>query len=205
MKKTIYLIRHSQPDFPGGVRLCLGRRTDLGICEEGVAKTEKLREYLKDIIEKAGVIYSSPLKRALETATVIANREYRVIIDDEISELDSGEWDGLDFGIIREKYKDLFIRRQEDMSLAPPGGEEFEDGAMRMSNALRRISRESDKDTIVVIAHSGINRAFLCKVTDTPYKDNRKLQQEYTSVNIIEYDTETDEFKVKEIGHEEPC
>ena len=62
----LYLIRHAEPDFPGGVRRCLGR-TDLPLGELGRLRAALLALELEG---KARRVYTSPLRRAAETAAV---------------------------------------------------------------------------------------------------------------------------------------
>ena len=202
--KHIYLIRHARPDFPGGIRLCLGRKLDLPICEEGGRKAQKTAEYIRKCIGKpVSVVYSSPLLRALQTARIIGGKDARIVTDEEIIELDNGEWDGLSFEEISRRYPDLFESRKDDMSICPPGGESYHHGADRMKAALKRLAAADPEENIVVVAHSSINRGFLCCLIGLPYKYNRNLPQEYACVSRIDYDPDNDRWTVKEIGHEE--
>ena len=203
MKKTILLIRHSRPDFPGGIHLCLGRDNKIGLCEEGRKKALALKEWLKRDIRKAGVIYASPLKRTMETARILAGDLVPVVPVEGLIEMDAGEWDGLDFQTIRSRYPELFEKRGEDMSIPPPGGETFAEASLRMRRAFEELAEHTENDLLIAVAHSGINRAFLCDLTGTAYKDNRTIPQNYNSVSTILFDTDTKAFECKEAGNEE--
>ena len=61
---TLYLIRHGEPEFPGGLRLCLGR-TDLPLSILGRLQAALTAAGLRG---RVSAVYSSPLKRAAETA-----------------------------------------------------------------------------------------------------------------------------------------
>ena len=61
--KRCYLIRHCLPDFPGGQRYCLGR-TDFPLGAEGLAQAEEVASALPSVAR----VYSSPLRRAVQTA-----------------------------------------------------------------------------------------------------------------------------------------
>jgi len=202
MKKKILLIRHSRPDFPDGVRLCLGIRTDIGICGEGREKARRLRDVLFNEIAEAGAIYSSPLKRAVETAQELSGEEVPLMIEDGLKEMDAGEWDGLDFNTIQKRYRELFEERGRDLSIVPTGGEEFPDGSERMRKTLKKIAASSGSGMIIAVSHAGINRAFLSDVTGIPYKDNMTIPQEYTSVNVLLYDMENDIFECIKTGYD---
>lgn len=194
MIRKILLIRHAQPAFPGGTHLCLGRRTDLNIGQEGRYESERLHKEIADIIEKERIIYTSPLKRAYMTAEILAGAEAEIIIEEQLVEMDTGEWDGLDFDTIRDKYPGHFAQRKDDQSFPPPGGDGFEDAAERMKRTLIRLVEKHNGDTLIAVAHSGINRAFLCSILGISFKDNRRIPQEYASYNRIYIDTEKQQF-----------
>ena len=64
--KLIYLIRHAHPDYPGGVKMCLGRKNDLPLSPRGFEQAQALSRYFRDIPLEA--VYASPLLRAQQTA-----------------------------------------------------------------------------------------------------------------------------------------
>ncbi|HLO28758.1 MAG TPA: histidine phosphatase family protein, partial [Anaerolineales bacterium] len=66
----LLLIRHGENDFVKTGKLP-GRLPEIHLNERGQKQAAALGEALKDVPLKA--IYSSPLERAIETATPIAN------------------------------------------------------------------------------------------------------------------------------------
>ena len=195
MKKKIILIRHARPDFPGGKFLCLGRNTDIGICQEGRRSAEALGEELADAVRSAGIIYSSPLKRAQETARIIAADRAEVRTADGLTEMEVGEWDGLDFETIQERYRGLFEAREHDFSIPPPGGEEFRNASVRMRETLRTLVRSAQKDIVIAVSHSSSLRAFLCDVFGIEYRDNRTIPLDYVCTQSVFYNTADDVFE----------
>ena len=51
--KMIYLIRHAHPDYPGGVKMCLGRKNDLPLSPVGFEQAESLRRFFSAIFRTA--------------------------------------------------------------------------------------------------------------------------------------------------------
>ncbi|HLH63561.1 MAG TPA: histidine phosphatase family protein [Ktedonobacteraceae bacterium] len=91
----LYLIRHGQADGlqPG----IIGSITpDSGLSRLGITQAERLRDRLATTGEiQADVLISSPLKRARETADIIAPAlDLPVLVDDEVQELNLGECEG---------------------------------------------------------------------------------------------------------------
>ena len=100
--RKIYFIRHGLPHFPGAIGYCLGAADfpldtlgRLQACQTGYGlKAERL------------TVFSSPLKRACDTARHISPEP--VVIGD-LREMHAGDWDGLSFREIKEKWPELAV------------------------------------------------------------------------------------------------
>lgn len=150
--KRVYLIRHAQPEFPGGKRMCLGI-TDLPLSAEGQVQAKAMAAALPSVT----AVWSSPLVRAVQTAEAIG---LPVRILEDLRELNAGEWDGLTFEKIRELYPELYAARRDNRNLPPPGAEDFAAGTARFRQAMDQAARESEGN-LAVIAHGGIIARFL--------------------------------------------
>ena len=84
----IYILRHGQTVWNKS-RLLQGSR-DIELCEDGRSVARERRDQLKDV--DFDVIYSSPLKRAYETACIIrGDRDIPIIKDARLREINFGE------------------------------------------------------------------------------------------------------------------
>lgn len=144
--KSILLIRHGEPDFPGGRRMCLGR-TDLPLSALG-----RLQAALLGLALKPAALYSSPLRRAVQTARPMGGP----IELAGLAERDAGEWDGLAFEEIRSRWPELWERRGSQPGLPMPGAEP--DGA-----ALARFKAAVDSlpDGAAAVSHAGVIGLYL--------------------------------------------
>ena len=136
MAGLIYLIRHGEPAFLQGQKLCLGNKSDPPLSEEGVRQAKAL----KSCFQRNEAVYCSPMVRCLQTAKYIFDRE--PVKNPELAEMDMGRWDGLTFHEIRESYPETYARRGLDWSLPASGGECLEDAARRAQKAILGISDE---------------------------------------------------------------
>ena len=178
----VYLVRHGEPEFTGGERRCIGR-TDLPLSERGRRQASDLAAYFSD--KNITSVYHSYLARAKETAQVLSGAKYPVIQADGLEEIAMGEWEGLTFGEIREKYPEIYERRGTDiMRIAPPGGENFTEALSRFSCAVKRIINE-DKGNVVIVGHAGINKVFLCGTLGLNYNEMTEMAQPYGCVNTL--------------------
>ena len=150
--KKVYLIRHGLPDFPGGKRMCIGT-TDIPMGEKGFQQAAEMAKKLPPVTS----VFSSPLTRAVQTAQAIG---LPVAIRDDLREMYAGEWDGLTFDEIRQRYPELYAARFHDLTIPLPGAEDHAKGLTRFKEAMEEAAKQSPGD-FAVVAHGGIIAQFL--------------------------------------------
>lgn len=150
--KTVYLIRHGLPDFPQGKSMCLGT-TDIPMGEAGLRQAAHMAKNLPPVT----AVFSSPLTRAVQTAEAIG---LPVTVLPGLRELHAGEWDGLTFEEIRQRFPQLYSARATDPSLLPPGAEDPAQGLTRFRSALEQAADMAPGD-FAAVAHGGILSQFL--------------------------------------------
>lgn len=166
MPAKLFLVRHAEPFFPEGERVYLGRRLDYPLSEKGRMQARETAEELS----KEGVVrvYSSPMKRCLETAAAIAEAcGCGVTVMDELTELDPGTWEGRRARDIRLEYGERF---ENGSCFPPPGGESDESGAERIEAAFGTIMKT--QGNAVIVSHGGLIRIMLSLMTGI--SDSRK-------------------------------
>ena len=151
MKKG-YLIRHGLPDFPGGKGMCIGT-TDIPMGEKGLQQAAQMAKILPPV----AAVFSSPLTRAVQTAQAIG---MPITVIDDLREMYAGEWDGLTFDEIRQRYPELYAARFHDLTLPLPGAEDHAAGLAQFRGAMEEIAAQSPGD-FAVVAHGGIIAQFL--------------------------------------------
>ena len=171
--KKVYLIRHGLPDFPGGVGMCVGT-TDIPMGEKGLAQAAQMAKKLPPVT----AVFSSPLTRAVQTAEAIG---LPVTLIHDLRELYAGEWDGLTFPQIRERYPELYAARANDLTLPLPGAEDHKAGLARFTAAMEQAAQAAPGD-LAVVAHGGIIAQFLQHISGTWYKPD------YTEIIPLRYE-----------------
>ena len=159
--KNVYLIRHGLPDFPGGKGICIGT-TDIPMGEEGLQQAAQRAQMLPPVT----AVFSSPLTRAVQTARAIG---LPVTVVEDLREMHAGEWEGLTFAEIRQRYPELYAARANDLTLPLPGAEDPKEGLVRFTAALGHCAATAPGD-LAVVGHGGIIARFLQKLTGTWYK-----------------------------------
>ncbi len=101
IKTIIYIIRHAKSI--ANENGLFGGITDYELSKEGLKQAENLSLRLKNY--EIDSIYSSPLKRAIQTikpTAIMKNKE--VIIIDDLREINVGTWENVLRSDLREKY-----------------------------------------------------------------------------------------------------
>src|SRR6202008_369790 len=107
-------------------------------------------------LASAGIdaIVASPLQRTARTAEeVAAVTGVPVLTDEGFRETDFGAWEGLTFAEVRERWPSELTTWLADPSVAPPGGESFDQVSERVTAALHRILAERAHPTVLIVSH----------------------------------------------------
>jgi len=94
MKTRLIFVRHAEAE--GNVNRRFQGWTDGELTEKGHIQAQKVAKRLKD--EKIDVIYSSSLKRTMQTADYISKiKNLPIIRTDKLKEINGGDWENVSF------------------------------------------------------------------------------------------------------------
>lgn len=156
----LFLLRHGQTAMSRADVFC-GRRLDPPLTAEGTAMAEAFAASHRDTQWTA--IYSSPLQRALATATPLA-RALGLAIEtrDDLAEIDYGQWDGKTADEVAREHRVEYERWTADPAWNPPtGGEMAVALAQRMTRVIEEIDLAHDGN-VLVVSHKASIRVALC-------------------------------------------
>ena len=131
-------------------------------------------------------VYSSPLERAVDTATPIATLlGLPVVTREDFLEIDFGRWTGRTFDDLDTDPG--FGRFNTMRSCAPvPGGEFMLQAQTRMVLGLEALRAAHEGQPVVVVAHGDLIRAALAHYAGVPLDLMRRLTVDLASVSIVE-------------------
>lgn len=158
------LIRHAEPDET--VRgLCYGS-LDVRLSKTGRKQAEALAADLAQV--DASAVYTSPLRRARETAAAIAARKRMPVLPiDHLCELDFGDCEGRSYDEIASTMPDLYTRwMTAPTTVTFPNGEDFAALSRRVTKAAARIRSDGAGRTSIVVTHGGVCRALLAEALE---------------------------------------
>jgi len=173
MKTKLIIVRHAEA-VGNKIREFHGW-TDEGITEKGKLQASIAAERLKNI--HVDVIYSSSMKRTMETAGYIAEAKNLPIIPvDDLKEINGGLWEGMTWRELARKYPDEYdIWENKPHLLQMPEGESMEGFQQRVVSAVMRILEKEAGKNILIVTHGTVIRVLLCRFKELPLEDMVKI------------------------------
>ncbi|KXO91143.1 phosphoglycerate kinase [Tsukamurella pseudospumae] len=179
----LILLRHGQT--PASVGRLYSGRGNPSLTELGREQAHAAADLLRDTHIDA--ILSSPLDRARQTADAVnATRGLTVEVEDGLIETDFGAWEGLSFGEARERDPELHGRWLGDTSVAPPGGESFDEVHGRVTALLQRVTVEHPGRTVLLVSHVTPIKTILRIALDVGPQLLYRLHLDLASISIAD-------------------
>ncbi len=135
-------------------------------------------------------VYSSPLRRALDTACTIADAlNLPVICDDRLKEYDCGLIAGMTFEELGVAYPEVARRwREDEQRAALPGEEGLEGFVQRVTGAMKEISlAHADRAEVVVVTHGGVLSNYLSGLLRLDLAKRQPWTFDNASLSIVDF------------------
>jgi len=192
MNTTITLVRHGETKWNtlGKFQGC----TDIHLSNEGIIQAQHLR---KRFLNSFDHIYTSPLKRAIQTAEIISKGSNTTpIVELHLREINFGEWEGLTIKEIEENFPEKFTKWRNDELDGPLCGGDLsiKNASIRAKKAIIETAKKHQGENIIIVAHGGIIKAGLIGIFDFKMTMYHKIILANTSVSKIIFD---DNFSAK--------
>ena len=181
----LLLLRHGQTELSRQRRY--SGRGNPELTDVGLLQAQDAARYLS---EKGGIaaVISSPLQRAHDTAKAAADAlGLTVQVDDELTETDFGDWEGLTFLEAAERDPELHGRWLRDTSLKPPGGESFDEVQHRVQRARDRIIAEHGASTVLLVSHVTPIKTLLRLALGAGPSILHRLHLDLASLSVAEF------------------
>ncbi len=182
----VYLLRHGETTFNAdGNRYC--GRTDAKLTATGIIQAQRVGQTLRD--RKIDAVYASPLQRAYRTAEIACGNLMTVVRDPRLIELDFGAWEGKTKAEFVAETPALWEAWDNDPATSPAGGtgDTALQAVQRVDDFFAEMQRRHHGQTIVVVAHNGVNRLYLAHKLGMPLRNYRRLVQENSAITLIRF------------------
>lgn len=194
MGTIIYLTRHGETEW--NIEKRLQGRGDSPLTENGIQRAKELRDRIKNI--DIDVIYSSPIKRALNTANILrGNKNIDIVTDDSLMEMCFGDYEGKKIDIVQEENPswDINLIMQGNVEICAPNGENLKEVRERISKLMNKIIAENIGKSILIVTHGITLKALMYYFKDEDVNSEVMGQATLTKINIDEKNNFYIEFK----------
>ena len=154
----IVFIRHGQTDVNKDNRI-QGAQVDAELNDYGREYAQKAAKNFDE--SQFDVVYSSPMKRAVETAEIFTTGQKQIKLDDRLLEFDFGDWDGKKMADLAKKYPDVMDpwgKVNRNYVKYAPNGETYEEFDQRCGEFLDEMYHKYSDKKVLVVAHGRLIR-----------------------------------------------
>ena len=187
MSLELMLIRHGESEYDLDPRR-IGGWSEEALTERGRKQAHALRARLRREVPDPVALFTSPLPRAEQTATILGGGSWpEPSSRDGLKERNKGELTGLTREEVKRDLPEFF-----EAKLPPdtpwPGGESYVSFHERVAGCLRPILEAYADGLVVVVTHAGPINVFLREISSIPV-------QEFRAIRVACHDTSVHHFR----------
>jgi broad specificity phosphatase PhoE len=174
----LWLVRHGETEWSrDGLHTS---RTDVPMTSRGETEARRVAPLLRGTTFR--LVLSSPRRRARRTAELAGFRE--VHVEDDLTEWDYGEYEGIATPQIRERVPDWTVWTHPS-----PGGETADQVGRRLDRVIAKVRAHGGR--VLVFGHSHALRALTARWIGQPVSGGRFFKLDTATVSVLGYERET--------------
>lgn len=182
----IILVRHGQTAW--NKQDMIRGQADVPLDETGLAQAAATAARIA-AEWKPAALYSSPLRRAVQTAQPIAEElglDVRTVAD--LTDMDFGQWQGLSYTEVRQRWPEMAQAwTTVPHTVSFPNGESLARVRQRSMSAVHEIIAQHPDQDVVIIGHTVLNRVLLCAMLGLDDSHHWRIGQDTCAVNLVEW------------------
>lgn len=189
----LILVRHGRTNNNKEARF--GTLDDSPLDEVGRDQAQRVARRLKEF--EIHQIFSSPIKRATETAAFISRENsVSVIPRDELKEYDNGILAGMSVDEIRQKYPDIYKDVESWVNMGPiqnrdrfiaPDSETMDDFKARLLSFQEMLLNHHPAQVVVAVTHLAVIKGYLSLIFGRSFNSQMNFLADNTSLTVIDY------------------
>jgi broad specificity phosphatase PhoE/ribonuclease HI len=186
----LVLIRHGETDHTTEKRFSGGLASgNPGLNDTGRGQMRATAEWLAPVADRIDVVVSSPVRRTLESAQIVAEvlGKHDVEVEDGFAEMEFGAWDGLTFLEVSEQHKEDLESWFGSLDHRPGGGESFRAVEARVLAALDRVLTRHAGKTVAVVSHVTPIKTLVTHALQAPLLSVYRMELSPASVTVISW------------------
>jgi alpha-ribazole phosphatase len=179
----LLLVRHGETEWNQTGRY--QGHSDISLSDTGHRQADALKKRLSN--ESIEAVYSSDLKRAVQTAQIIMSAHNTELTTcEELRELNFGKFEGLTFEEIKKDRIQHNWWTANHLDEKIPNGESIRDLTNRVSQLVGRLDRQANEEIILIIGHGGSLRALICLLLGFSSEYWWRIRLDSASLTIVE-------------------
>jgi broad specificity phosphatase PhoE len=189
---TLILARHGETDWNRENRF--QGHADPPLNALGRRQSAELAEALAG--EALARVFTSPLRRASETAEIVARRlALEVEPLEPLREIDVGAWSGLTRDEVAARFPDAYARWLERAPHGFEDGETYDQLAARVLPAIRRLAERHPSETLLVVTHGGPSRVIQAHAAGIDYAEARRRETVLANCAVCRFAVENGDIR----------
>jgi broad specificity phosphatase PhoE len=194
-----FLIRHGQTD--ANVDEYYMGWSDEDLNELGYYQAHCLSSRLAGL--PLAAIYTSPLRRAHTTASIIAGpHQLEAKSLPDFIEIRLGDWQGMHREEVKRKWPELWRQSRIDPSAVRfPNGESYEELTERAIRGFKAVSQANQGKQIAIVSHDAVIRVLVAYVLGVSNRIYRRLEIENASLTLVRITNGPKLFALNDTSH----
>ena len=183
MAKLI-LARHGQTAW--NVEKVFRGRAGVALDDVGIRQAELLGRYLSNC--ELAAIYASPVKRALDTANIVARyQKVAVRISEGLTDLDFGKWQSLPEREVKRLYPAILDEwYNHPHKVRMPGGESLDDVTKRTAELIDKVLSRHNGN-VLLVSHRVVIKVLICYLLGLDNSHFWNISQDVAGITIFNY------------------
>jgi broad specificity phosphatase PhoE len=174
----LWVIRHGETEWSRDGRHT--SHTEVELTPEGEAVARRLADRLEGV--EFDLVLTSPRLRARRTAELAGYAD--VHLEDDLTEWDYGDYEGLTTATIRESQPGWTVWSQPC-----PGGETAEQVSRRMDRVVGKVRAHGGR--VLVFSHGHASRALAARWLGQPVEEGRLFSLDTATISVLAYERES--------------
>jgi len=185
---TMVLVRHGETEDTTGRKFSGRGGKDPGLTTDGAAQVRATADWLAPLADEIDVMVSSPMRRAKESAEIIAERldlDFEIEVD--LAEAAFGSWDGLTFDEVHQRFPGDLDAWLGSTDVAPGGGDSMTAVDERVRGARDRLLSAHQGRTVLAVSHLSPITVLVRQALDAPLESVYRMELAPASVTVISW------------------
>lgn len=166
-------------------RILAGRTKGFPLTDLGIQQAEKISDFLRPF--NISKIYCSPIERAEQTASIVANKiGLKWDTDERLTELEMGIFTGMHYDEMLKNHGNVFLKFYQGHPIVEKNGiETFDNVKKRILDMVDHCSRKHKEEVVLLVTHMDPIKSMISTVLQTKPESLYEMIIRNASLTIV--------------------